>query len=83
MKTYSGYKVVETAGNNPQKWLAAMHEADVKVIHKCTSVRNVLQAETIGYDAVSVDGFECGGHPGQDDVPNFRKKAINLTIDGF
>ncbi|HMO45324.1 MAG TPA: nitronate monooxygenase family protein [Rubrivivax sp.] len=66
-----GVKIVETAGNNPQKWLPGLHEAGVKVIHKCTSVRHSLKAEAIGCDAVSVDGFECGGHPGEDDVPNF------------
>ena len=66
-----GVKVVETAGNNPQKWLPALHEAGIKVIHKCTSVRHSLKAEAIGCDAVSVDGFECGGHPGEDDIPNF------------
>jgi len=66
-----GVKVVETAGNNPQQWLPALHEAGVKVIHKCTSVRHSLKAQAIGCDAVSVDGFECGGHPGEDDVPNF------------
>ena len=66
-----GVKVVETAGNNPQKWLPALHEAGIKVIHKCTSVRHSLKAESIGCDAVSVDGFECGGHPGEDDIPNF------------
>ncbi|ARN19041.1 NAD(P)H-dependent flavin oxidoreductase [Piscinibacter gummiphilus] len=66
-----GVKVVETAGNNPQKWLSALKEAGVKVIHKCTAVRHALKAEAIGCDAVSVDGFECGGHPGEDDVPNF------------
>ncbi|GAB3627990.1 2-nitropropane dioxygenase [Pandoraea terrae] len=64
-------KVVETAGNNPQRYVAALKEAGVKVIHKCTSVRHALKAESIGCDAVSVDGFECGGHPGEDDVPNF------------
>jgi NADH:quinone reductase (non-electrogenic) len=66
-----GVKIVETAGNNPQKWLPALHEAGIRVIHKCTSVRHALKAEAIGCDAVSVDGFECGGHPGEDDVPNF------------
>ena len=66
-----GVKIVETAGNNPQKWMPALHEAGIKVIHKCTSVRHSLKAEAIGCDAVSVDGFECGGHPGEDDVPNF------------
>ena len=66
-----GVKIVETAGNNPQKWLPALKDAGIKVIHKCTSVRHSLKAEAIGCDAVSVDGFECGGHPGEDDVPNF------------
>jgi NAD(P)H-dependent flavin oxidoreductase YrpB (nitropropane dioxygenase family) len=64
-------KAVETAGNNPQKSLPMLHEAGVKVIHKCTSVRHALKAQAIGCDAVSVDGFECGGHPGEDDIPNF------------
>ncbi len=67
----SGVKIVETAGNNPQKWLPALKEADIKVIHKCTSVRHSLKTQKIGCDAVSVDGFECGGHPGEDDVTNF------------
>jgi NADH:quinone reductase (non-electrogenic) len=66
----SGVKIVETAGNNPQKYLPALKDAGIKVIHKCTSVRHALKAESIGCDAVSVDGFECGGHPGEDDVPN-------------
>jgi NAD(P)H-dependent flavin oxidoreductase YrpB (nitropropane dioxygenase family) len=67
----SGVKVVETAGNNPAKYLPMLKEADVKVIHKCTAVRHALKAQSIGCDAVSVDGFECGGHPGEDDIPNF------------
>jgi nitronate monooxygenase len=66
-----GVKAVETAGNNPAKWMPALKDAGIKVIHKCTSVRHSLKAEAIGCDAVSVDGFECGGHPGEDDVPNF------------
>ena len=66
-----GVKAVETAGNNPAKWLPVLKEHGIKVIHKCTSVRHSLKAESIGCDAVSVDGFECGGHPGEDDVPNF------------
>ena len=56
---------------------------DIKVIHKCTSVRHSLKAEKIGCDAVSVDGFECGGHPGEDDVPNMillPRAADELTI---
>jgi NAD(P)H-dependent flavin oxidoreductase YrpB (nitropropane dioxygenase family) len=66
-----GVKIVETAGNNPQKWMPQLKEAGIKVIHKCTSVRHSLKAEAIGCDAVSVDGFECGGHPGEDDVGNW------------
>jgi len=65
-----GVKIVETAGRNPQKVLPSLKDAGVKIIHKCTSVRHALKAETIGCDAVSVDGFECGGHPGEDDIPN-------------
>jgi NAD(P)H-dependent flavin oxidoreductase YrpB (nitropropane dioxygenase family) len=65
-----GVKIVETAGRNPQAYLPALRDAGVKVIHKCTSVRHALKAEAIGCDAVSVDGFECGGHPGEDDIPN-------------
>lgn len=65
-----GVKVVETAGRNPQEHLPRLQQAGVKVIHKCTSVRHSLKAEAIGCDAVSVDGFECGGHPGEDDIPN-------------
>lgn len=66
-----GVKIVETAGNNPAKWLPVLKEHGIKVIHKCTSVRHSLKAESIGCDAVSVDGFECGGHPGEDDVGNW------------
>lgn len=66
----SGVKIVETAGRNPEPYLPAFKEAGIKVIHKCTSVRHALKAERIGCDAVSVDGFECGGHPGEDDIPN-------------
>ncbi|MBK6657622.1 MAG: nitronate monooxygenase [Proteobacteria bacterium] len=66
-----GVKVVETAGNNPAQWLPMLHDAGIKVIHKCTSVRHSLKAQSIGCDAVSVDGFECAGHPGEDDIPNF------------
>ena len=66
-----GIKAVETAGRNPVKYLPQLKAAGIKVIHKCTSVRHSLKAQEIGCDAVSVDGFECGGHPGEDDVPNF------------
>jgi len=61
---------VETAGNNPSQVLPYLKDAGVKVIHKCTAVRHALKAQAIGCDAVSVDGFECGGHPGEDDIPN-------------
>jgi nitronate monooxygenase len=78
-----GVKIVETAGNNPQRFMAAFKEHGIKVIHKCTSVRHSLKAESVGCDAISVDGFECGGHPGEDDVPNFillNRAAEALTI---
>ena len=65
-----GVKIVETAGRSPEAYLPPMKEAGIKIIHKCTSVRHSLKAERIGCDAVSVDGFECGGHPGEDDIPN-------------
>jgi NAD(P)H-dependent flavin oxidoreductase YrpB (nitropropane dioxygenase family) len=67
----SGVKIVETAGNNPAKWMPMLKDAGVKVVHKCTSVRHSLKAQSIGCDAISVDGFECGGHPGEDDVTNW------------
>ena len=78
-----GVKIVETAGRNPQAYMPALKAAGVKVIHKCTSVRHALKAEAIGCDAVSVDGFECGGHPGEDDIPNMillPRAAEELTI---
>jgi len=65
-----GIKAVETAGRSPEAYMPALKAAGIKVIHKCTSVRHALKAERIGCDAVSVDGFECGGHPGEDDIPN-------------
>ena len=65
----SGVKIVETAGNNPQPFLPGFRAAGIKVIHKCTSVRHAVKAESIGCDAVSIDGFECAGHPGEDDIP--------------
>ena len=65
-----GVKAVETAGRNPVEVLPYLKDAGIKVIHKCTSVRHSLKAQAIGCDAVSVDGFECGGHPGEDDIPN-------------
>lgn len=66
----SGVKIVETAGRNPEPYLPMFKAAGIKVIHKCTSIRHSLKAEKIGCDMVSVDGFECAGHPGEDDVTN-------------
>jgi NADH:quinone reductase (non-electrogenic) len=66
----SGIRIVETAGNNPKDFIGKLKERDIKVVHKCTSVRHALSAERAGVDIVSIDGFECAGHPGEDDVPN-------------
>lgn len=79
----SGVKIVETAGNNPQAHLPRFKEAGVKVIHKCTSVRHAIKAEKIGVDCVSIDGLECAGHPGEDDVGGlilFPATADKLSI---
>jgi NADH:quinone reductase (non-electrogenic) len=65
----SGIKIVETAGNNPKDMLPRLKEHGIKTIHKCTSVRHALSAQRHGIDIVSIDGFECAGHPGEDDVP--------------
>ncbi|WP_018404523.1 NAD(P)H-dependent flavin oxidoreductase [Marinobacter gelidimuriae] len=78
-----GVTAVETAGRSPEQYMPQLKAAGIKVIHKCTSVRHSLKAEKIGCDAVSVDGFECGGHPGEDDIPNFillPRAADELTI---
>lgn len=64
-----GIKVIETAGRSPEAFMPAFKAAGIKVIHKCTSVRHALKAEKIGCDMVSIDGFECAGHPGEDDIP--------------
>jgi NADH:quinone reductase (non-electrogenic) len=79
----SGVKIVETAGYNPEPHLPRFREAGVKVIHKCTSVRHALKAQAIGVDCVSIDGFECAGHPGEDDVGGlilFPATADRLSI---
>lgn len=65
----SGIKIVETAGSNPAKYTPILHEHGIKVVHKCTSVRHALKAESLGVDVVSIDGFECAGHPGENDIP--------------
>ncbi len=87
----SGIKIVETAGRNPEPFLPLFKQAGIKVIHKCTSIRHALKAESIGCDMVSVDGFECAGHPGEDDVTNLillplaarRLKIPYLASGGF
>jgi nitronate monooxygenase len=65
----SGIKIVETAGYNPEEHIAEFKKYGVKVIHKCTAVRHAVKAQKIGADAISIDGFECAGHPGEDDIP--------------
>ena len=85
----SGVKVVETAGRSPEPFMPMLKAAGIKVIHKCTSVRHAIKAEKVGCDAVSVDGFECAGHPGEDDVTNlvllpaaFAKLTIPMIASG-
>jgi NADH:quinone reductase (non-electrogenic) len=87
----SGIKIVETAGNKPQEHVDEFKKHGVKVIHKCTSVRHALSAERMGVDAISIDGFECAGHPGEDDVPGLilipaaadRVKIPMIASGGF
>lgn len=79
----SGVKVIETAGSNPKAFISKAKDAGVKLIHKCTSVRHALSAERHGVDAISIDGFECAGHPGEDDVGGlvlFAAAARKLKI---
>jgi len=81
----SGVKIVETAGNNPKEFIAAFKNAAVKIVHKCTAVRHALSAERHGVDAVSIDGFEAAGHPGEDDVPGLvlipaAARALKIPI---
>ncbi|BAW10691.1 NAD(P)H-dependent flavin oxidoreductase [Nocardia seriolae] len=81
----SGVKIVATAGSNPEPFLPYYKEAGIKVLHKCTSVRHALKAQKIGVDGVSIDGFECAGHPGEDDVPGLilipaATKALDIPV---
>lgn len=85
----SGVEIVETAGSNPEPFLPYYKDAGIKVLHKCTSVRHALKAERIGVDGVSIDGFECAGHPGEDDVPGLvlipaaaRELSIPMIASG-
>ena len=78
-----GVRIVETAGRSPEGYMPRLKAAGIKVIHKCTSVRHARKAEQIGCDAASIDGFECAGHPGEDDIPNLvllPRAADELTI---
>ena len=80
-----GVPVVETAGGSPARYLEPLKKAGVKVMHKATSVRHALKAQSLGVDAVIIDGFECAGHPGQDDVPGLvlipaAAKVLNIPI---
>ena len=76
-----GIKFVETAGRNPEPYMEQLKSAGIKVVHKCTSVRHAIKAEKIGCDAVSIDGFEAAGHPGEDDVTSLI--LIPLTRDAI
>ncbi len=85
----SGVKIVETAGANPAPHLPHFKDAGVKVIHKAVAVRHALKAESLGVDAISIDGFECAGHPGDDDIPGLilinaaaRKLSIPIVASG-
>jgi NAD(P)H-dependent flavin oxidoreductase YrpB (nitropropane dioxygenase family) len=87
----SGIKIVETAGYKPQEHVDHFKQYGIKIIHKCTAVRHALSAERMGVDAVSIDGFECAGHPGEDDIPGLilipaaadRLKIPMLASGGF
>jgi NADH:quinone reductase (non-electrogenic) len=85
----SGVKVVETAGSSPEPHLPDFKAAGVKVIHKAVAVRHAVKAQTLGVDAISIDGFECAGHPGEDDIPGLvlipaaaRALAIPVIASG-
>jgi len=80
-----GIKIVETAGRSPEEFLPMFKDAGIILIHKCTSVRYALKAEKIGCDVVSIDGFECAGHPGEDDIPGLillpiARDALKIPI---
>ena len=83
----SGVKIVETAGTSPEPFMELFKEYDVKVIHKCTSVRHALKAQAVGVDAITIDGFECAGHPGEDDIPSLvllpqAVEALDIPVAG-
>jgi NADH:quinone reductase (non-electrogenic) len=77
-----GVRIVETAGSNPKKWIPFFKEAGLITIHKCIAIRHALSAQKLGVDIISLDGFECAGHPGEDDIGNFvlqARGAMTLT----
>ena len=83
----SGVKIVETAGRSPEPFMELFKEYDVKVIHKCTSVRHALKAQSVGVSAITIDGFECAGHPGEDDIPSLvllpqAAEALDIPVAG-
>ena len=83
----SRVKIVETAGRSPEPFMELFKEYDVKVIHKCTSVRHALKAQAVGVDAITIDGFECAGHPGEDDIPSLvllpqAVEALDIPVAG-
>ena len=83
----SGVKIVETAGRSPEPFMELFNEYDVKVIHKCTSVRHALKAQAVGVSAITIDGFECAGHPGEDDIPSLvllpqAVEALDIPVAG-
>ena len=83
----SGVKIVETAGRSPEPFMDLFKEYEVKVIHKCTSVRHALKAQSVGVSAITIDGFECAGHPGEDDIPSLvllpqAAEALDVPVAG-
>tara|TARA_B100001113_G_C21108046_1_gene621841 strand:+ start:61 stop:1035 length:975 start_codon:yes stop_codon:yes gene_type:complete len=83
----SGVKIVETAGRSPEPFMELFKEYNVKVIHKCTSVRHALKAQSVGVSAITIDGFECAGHPGEDDIPSLvllpqAAEALEVPVAG-
>jgi len=83
----SGIKIVEAAGRSPEPFMNLFKEYDVKVIHKCTSVRHALKAQSVGVSAITIDGFECAGHPGEDDIPSLvllpqAAEALDVPVAG-
>ena len=83
----SGIKIVETAGRSPEPFMELFKEYDVKVIHKCTSVRHALKAQSVGVSAITIDGFECACHPGEDDIPSLvllpqAAEALDVPVAG-